>query len=834
MTLETRSRLDRTIAVQRWAMAWERLWTALHWPLVAIGLVTIFVSSGLAQALPQPVRLALFACLTVAFVWSLRPLLKWVTPTDHAAMRRIEAEAAIAHRTLSSKDDAVVAELVNPETRALWAEHKRRQLAKLDAIRLSPPRSSWRNFDPRALRVPVALATVASLLLGSGSLTATISDTVARGAAPAAAALAIDAWLKPPAYTGKPPVLLTSAAMKDKLAKGGDILVPENAVLTVRATGAMNARIEFRGSADQTELLTGISAKTATTPTGFTAEAKLTRPALVRILDGTTEIAAWPIAVIPDTAPEISFPKPVGVETGGALTVHWSATDDYGVRAITSEIELADEQQDGIGFVGDGPFLYEPPVFAINLKKANAKSETGKATHDLTAHPWAGLNVNLRLTAKDAAGNATESTPLLVTLPERIFTRPLAKALIEQRKHLILSSDVAPEAAGLLGAILLYPDGLIERSGHHIRLSAIVSRLENSATIDDIKATVADLWQLALDIEDGTLADAKAELAALKKQLEQALKNGASPEEIARLMDKMRAAMNRYMDAMRKEMEKRNQQAGKPQQQQNGDQQTVTREDLERMMDMIEKLSKNGQKDQAQALLEQLDRMLQNMQPGQGQQAGEQSNQLGEMLDQLSEMMRQQQRLMDETQRMPNGRQPGDDGQQGEQGQQGQQGEGGQGGLADRQGALGDMLDKMMRELGGNAPGELGDAGREMRGAQGSLGDSDKEGALQQQGNAMDKMRKGAGELRRQMQKGQGQARNRGRDGEAGGTDEDPLGRPRATRNPEQGIDRDMVPTEEAARRAREIIKQLRDRASENGLTDTERGYIDRLLRGLY
>ena len=35
-------------------------------------------------------------------------------------------------------------------------------------------------------------------------------------------------------------------------------------------------------------------------------------------------------------------------------------------------------------------------------------------------------------------------------------------------------------------------------------------------------------------------------------------------------------------------------------------------------------------------------------------------------------------------------------------------------------------------------------------------------------------------------------------------------------------------------RRAREILEQLRNRANGQGLTESERGYIDRLLRGLY
>ena len=44
----------------------------------------------------------------------------------------------------------------------------------------------------------------------------------------------------------------------------------------------------------------------------------------------------------------------------------------------------------------------------------------------------------------------------------------------------------------------------------------------------------------------------------------------------------------------------------------------------------------------------------------------------------------------------------------------------------------------------------------------------------------------------------------------------------------------DMLPTEQARKKAREILETLRGKANERGLTDQEKAYIDRLLRGLY
>ena len=56
-----------------------------------------------------------------------------------------------------------------------------------------------------------------------------------------------------------------------------------------------------------------------------------------------------------------------------------------------------------------------------------------------TDHPWAGAEVVMALTARDEGGNEGRSEPFTLHLPERAFTKPLAKALVEQRRNLALT-----------------------------------------------------------------------------------------------------------------------------------------------------------------------------------------------------------------------------------------------------------------------------------------------------------------------------------------------------------------------------------------------------------
>jgi hypothetical protein len=257
------------------------------------------------------------------------------------------------------------------------------------------------------------------------------------------------------------------------------------------------------------------------------------------------------------------------------------------------------------------------------------------------------------------------------------------------------------------------------------------------------------------------------------------------------------------------------------------------------MLDMIQKLAESGANEAAQEMLSQLESLLRNLKPGMAGEMPQGDTPLSQMLGDLSELMRRQQQLMDETMRMPGeGEQQGEGGQNGEP-QPGQPGRGRPGDkLAGEQDALGQMLQDLMGALGQqgmNAPPSFGDAQKSMKGASGSLRQGQRDPALGQQSDALNALREGAQNMARQMmQQGQGQQGNYGRHGEARGDDRDPLGRPRANRGEDYGPDRNMLPSEMAVRRAREILEILRSRAGMPDLPRIDRDYIERLLRGLY
>ena len=532
-------------------------------------------------------------------------------------------------------------------------------------------------------------------------------------------------------------------------------------------------------------------------------------------------MATWQITTVTDQPPKIEFVDEPKADDTGKLSVKWHANDDYGVKSITAEIVLADQQDNAEGFEGNGVFLYPPPEFKIAMAKPNAKDDTETSLADLASHPWAGLWVEMTLTAADSAGHKTSTAPKRLRMPERDFIMPLARAFTEQRKRFILSPDDAPDAATMIGAMLLYPFELKGRMGLQISIAGLNSRLANASHPDDVVDAVKDFWPLIVAVEDGNLGDSKTRLKQLADQLRQALREGASKERIQDLMKKLQDEMSKLAQQMQKDAEQRNAEGVKP-----TPGPSVSPEQLQEMLDQIGKLNEQGNTDQAEQMLSQLDQMLQNLRPGQGQQAeGGQPGQ-GQM-DGLSGLLDKQQKLMDQTQRLGQGgkgTKPGESNNSG----------GGDlaGDLANKQKGLRDLLDKMGKGLSSQQGGDkFGEAQKNMGDAEDALRQGNKDEALRQQNKAMRNMIQGMGKLAEQMGKDGGEKQGNA-NGQGNQPNQDPLGR-QPNRRPNVGQDQNIVPSEIARRKAREILEELRSRANEQGLDNETKSYLNGLLKGL-
>ena len=69
------------------------------------------------------------------------------------------------------------------------------------------------------------------------------------------------------------------------------------------------------------------------------------------------------------------------------------------------EFVLSDEQEGQEGVESSAVLMIDPPDFALTLPSLAPKSAEQNVFQDLTAHPWAGLVVDMTLSARDQAGN---------------------------------------------------------------------------------------------------------------------------------------------------------------------------------------------------------------------------------------------------------------------------------------------------------------------------------------------------------------------------------------------------------------------------------------------
>ncbi|MET3661472.1 TIGR02302 family protein [Aquamicrobium ahrensii] len=842
ITPRLKQRLLFSRAATRVAMIAERFWP-LVLPLVLIaGLFVSLSWFGVFALLPEGLRVALAAVFALGALAALWPLRFLRLPKAAEIDRRIEAVNRLEHNPLLTLDDRPSGART-PFGEALWREHQKRMAARLGRLDAAVPDARVPERDPWGLRAGVALLLFTSFAFSYGPLGGRLSDPFQPAAAREVIAPRIDAWVTPPPYTGKAPMFLTADANRGV----STFTVPQDSTLSLRVTGGSGEEtLSYAPSGRDAQAIE--PAKAASGEAGAAPAAgnvrqfagALTEDGELLLHSGRQEIGRWGFSVTPDKPPVIRFAAEPKRAVNGTLELQYEIEDDYGAASARAGFEQAQAP------APNARPLYDEPEMTLNLPRRGSKANAAKTSKDLTEHVWAGSSIRLTLSATDDADQTAHSEAMTMVMPERSFTNPLARAVIEQRRLLGLDANARQRVLDLIDAVTLRPEDTFDSPTSYLALMSVRSRLRLAGSDDQLRDVVSYMWQVALGIEDGSLSDAEQRLRQAQQALQEALRNGASDEEISKLMQELRQAMNDFL----REFAQRNQNRDNAQMPQDGQQ--MRQSDLDRMLDQIENLARSGNREQAEDLLSQLQDMMNNLQmaqPNQGQQG--QQGEFSQQMNKLGEIMRRQQEMMNETFRMDQ-MQRGDDGQSGDgdrqdQGQQGQNdrnGQPGQGGmtpeelaealkqLQEGQGQLQRDLQQLGKNLEGMGmqPNEgFGQADRSMGQAGESLGEGEGDRAVGHQGRALEALRQGARDMMQQLQAMMGEDGQQGQGGRQQNADRDPLGRPRATQGPDFG-DSVKVPDEIDVQRARRILDEIRKRLGDALSPQVERRYLERLL----
>jgi uncharacterized protein (TIGR02302 family) len=809
--------LSRLLLLSRAALAWERLWPAL-WPMLCVaGFFVAAALFDLLPVLPGLLHVAILAGFAAAFagaaVWGLRRL-AW--PDALAAQRRIELNSGLAHRPLAALADRPSAPL-DRSAATLWEAHLRRMAERVRRLRVGWPAAGLARHDPWGVRAVLAILLVVGAIDAGPDWRDRLLHALSPswdGGSPAAAA-SFDIWITPPDYTGAPPQFLRADTE-------GTVHVPTGSKLLAQIHGGHGVpRLSIDGAASEFQTID---------KQNFRIEAVLTKGQSLAVSDGGTTLGRWPIEIVPDNPPVAAFAQPPRGTNRAVLRLEYRATDDYGVEAVKAVIRRQDGKPDD---------KIEIPLAlpGLHLKEAQATSY-----QDLSPHPWAGLPVEITIVAADAIGQTGASDPVRMNLPERSFTNPVARAIIDQRKELVKDPNSAGAVAEILEDLDQRPALFRDDTVAYLALRLAALRLREDDAAAAAGAVIPLLWDVALRIEDGHMSMAERELRRLQQELQDALAKGASDEEIDRLTRELKDALDRYLQALAQDMQNNQGEDSPPV----DPSRVLTGRDLQRMLDRARDLAKSGAQQQARELLSQMQDMLENLRaarPGDMRQRG--GSEADQMMRGLRDLMQRQQQLLDRSFRAQRRQGQGQGQQQGQLGQPDDAPDGSQmgelGDSAGQQEELRHALGEMMRHMGdglGEIPDPLGRAERAMRDAAGALQRGAPGDAIGPQTEALDELQQGARdfakEMRENLSKGWGSPGLDETEGSTGDmpdkADRDPFGRPMSSNGPyDQG---DVaIPDIGVVQKSRQILDELRRRAGERSRPPIELDYIDRLLR---
>ena len=813
---------------------WSERVMQAFWPLLSILLMSLGIFF-LLRLDEWPIEFIFVAgCFVfVGLLGSLWYIWVWFSyPTLAQAYARLDQK--LPSRPLAALQDLQATGQEDMESKELWNVHLSKMLAKAQEVRSPGLDFKLASQDPFALRHISILILLLGIIFGNFYI---LRQSETNQVNPAISGPIWEGWLQPPPYTGRPMVYLNDVI-------GKSLSVPQNSILIFRFYGEPGSYVVDESVSLQlgnsNEALDGGK------------QIRIIQAGQVT-LQGPGDIT-WAFNVTKDQQPKVNILNSIKVDSLGQFTQSFNASDDFGVVSGRARVSLNLAKVDRRHGLETEPEIQSDIELLLPLTISGDRSNfTENLVEDLSKHVWAHLPVSIVFQVSDIQDQVGKSVPNEIILPARHFFDPLAKALIEQRRDILWSKKNIMRVTQILRAISVKPEEIFRDLEDAAILKKIITQLEaidtKNVTNENIETIAQLLWDLSIEVEDGDLDQAIQNLARAQKKLEEAIKNGANPDEIARLMDELRKAQNEYLlefserNSASDELNDRSSKKGK----------SVTQGELEKMMDKLQQLMEDGRMAEAQELLQEINRLMQNLQkmqsqPGQNSQGSRSRSQ--KSMEDLAGTLRQQQTLSDKTFRDLQDREPGSPRQNHQKNDQSNNESSNQSeletknnkSLAEQQRNLQNELKRQRGNLPatGTAPGlasrdALDEASREMDLAIQNLERGNLPQAIENQSKVIDALRDGMqklneSEMNEQMQVPGATPSDQGTgDGSQNNFTLDPLGRNLGPSG-QLGMGENMLPEAEQQLRSQALMDEIRKRSGGLERPTEEREYLKRLL----
>ena len=420
--------LERKLFEARAVLTFEWLWPLIVAAGVFAAMFLVVSWLGVWVALPHIARgigVALFAAALLAIV---AQGFRTRRPRRRDALARLDRDSGDRHHPVSASQDSLANAGTDPVTQALWDLHRRRIETALSRVDVAAPSPRLVDRDRYALRAAAVLALAASAFVAGPDRYGRVAAAFDwRGSGIAGQGFRLDSWIDPPAYTGRPPVLLSAqstpatgqpgpgqpepgqpgpgqpaASQLGSAQPGTDrpdrpktISAPINSLVVVRSAGEGLVEITTEGAIRAVEpaaaagsakadgsasraasIVPGTSdtaAGSAATP-AKTADAEhrftLAGDGRVSVSRDGTPIARYDIRAIPDLPPTIALVGQPVRNVRGSLTLRYTIGDDYGV--IAAAADFAEPIVGGKPVTGHT--LVDPPKLALMPRAARTRA----------------------------------------------------------------------------------------------------------------------------------------------------------------------------------------------------------------------------------------------------------------------------------------------------------------------------------------------------------------------------------------------------------------------------------------------------------------------------
>ena len=129
-------------------------------------------------------------------------------PGARDGLSRLDRTSGLRHRPATAITDDLAVTSKDPYSLALWNAHVERSLAAARSLKTGWPSPRVARRDPYAVRALVLIACVATFFAAGGERWRRIAAAFDWHGVVLPANFRVDAWVIPPTYTGKPPVML--------------------------------------------------------------------------------------------------------------------------------------------------------------------------------------------------------------------------------------------------------------------------------------------------------------------------------------------------------------------------------------------------------------------------------------------------------------------------------------------------------------------------------------------------------------------------------------------------------------------------------------------------